>query len=467
MNARNFLRRAITLALFFIIAGAGTLWCAPVDEKEAGAVADLWYTMELNTHGPAIIASEKAARIQAMQAHGVLYLVEDKTLSDIKPAGKAIMAYVVTYGNRGYVVVSGDDRLDPVPVFDSEAEFRWDQPERNFLRYFLEKEMVKRWGAMKSKAATGAAESMHPNWMSLRSQTSKLSKPLEATFEYAPGGIYILWPTALWDQGQYYNEVVVAHNGNTADIPTGCTATAMAIKMRFHEWPPAGSGSHSYSDVWRSVRYSHSVDFGSHTYDWSSMPTGNVTAINAGVETLMYDCGVAVDMDYEVGTANAWPTATSMNTYFGYKGTVELTSSHNQPMIDSIRGGLPVVISSSAHTVVADGYRDSTSPYFHLNVGWSGGSNGWYNLDQIPGGDSTIDRSYPYSSPSNYVYVDSSWGGIQTGTIQNPWSSVILGAPMVPSGGKMMVKAGSYPGAVVLSTPMIVNSYQGEAVIGK
>ena len=38
---------------------------------------------------------------------------------------------------------------------------------------------------------------------------------------------------------------------------------------------------------------------------------------------------------------------------------------------------------------------------------------------------------------------------------------------MVPSGGKLMVRAGSNPGAVVISTPKTINSCQGEAVIGR
>ncbi len=40
-----------------------------------------------------------------------------------------------------------------------------------------------------------------------------------------------------------------------------------------------------------------SANFGSETYNWSTMPN-NVTSTNNEVAKLMYHCGVAVEMNY-------------------------------------------------------------------------------------------------------------------------------------------------------------------------
>jgi hypothetical protein len=186
---------------------------------------------------------------------------------------------------------------------------------------------------------------------------------------------------------------------------------------------------------------------------------------------LMYHCGVAADMNYEEGGSGAWPSASAINRYFRYKGTVQRTSEHVQPMIDCIRGGLPVILSTTSHTVVACGYRQS-SPCFYLNCGWNGNNNGWYNLHQIPGeADHTIDRSYPYSCPNNYIYVDGGWTGSENGTIRNPYNTLSEGSSSFPKGGHLWIKAGTYSGVgnapIIFSKATIIRSYEGTAVIGQ
>ena len=436
-------------------------YSAVVNENEAVEIANLWYAMELNSGYLKVDDVDRAARFSRLSRYQVLYLVSRDALLDTPPDKSEILAYVIKYEPSGFVVVSGEDHIQPIIVFSADSEFRWDQPEHNFLRYFLGKEMVKRWEKLEID--------VHPNWTALRARVQEGKSLQEVTLE-TPEAIFVQWETALWHQSPFYNDVVIANNGNIPDIATGCTATAMAIKMRFHEWPLIGNSSHSYTDNEGSVQYSHSINFGAQTYIWSNMPTTSLTAPNLDVANLMYHCGVAVDMDYEVRLSGAWPSASSMNNYFRYKGTIQKTSAHEEPMITSIRGALPVVLSTTDHTVVADGYRDTMSPYFHLNVGWNGASNGWYNLDQIPGDDDlTIDRSYPYCSPNNFIYVDSDWTGSENGDIQNPFNTLAEGETSVPSDGQLWIKEGTYAGAgnipITFDNPMTIRTYQGTAIV--
>jgi len=438
-----------------------------VDVTEAIGLSDYWYGMELNRFAARMTALELADRFNRIGERQVLYLVSGKTLLDDPPSDEPVLAYIIKYQPTGYVIVSGSDRLEPITAFSAEAEFRWDRPDVNFMRYYLGKEIPNRWDYLEARLAAGVEVSPHPLWETLRSRLRSLDKFEDPNFIMAPDAILVEWDTAAWAQGPFYNDVVLTNNGNITGIPTGCTATAMAIKMRFHEWPGSGAGSHAYTDVWGTVLFSHSVNFAAQTYTWANMPVTNLTAANANIANLMYHAGVAVDMDYEVGGSGAWPTPNSMHTFYGYKGTVELTSGHDNPVRDSILGGLPVILSSSAHTVIADGYRDTVAPYYHINAGWGGGGDGWFSFSTIPGSDPTLDRSYPYSAPSNYFYVDLNWTGSENGNLQNPFNTWSEGLSHTPTRGHLWLKAGSYPGAVSITQAMTIHSYQGTATVGE
>jgi hypothetical protein len=247
----------------------------------------------------------------------------------------------------------------------------------------------------------------------------------------------------------------------------------MVIKMKFHNWPPTGNSSHAYSDTVGAIQYSHSVNYGSQSYDWAAMPDSTLISPNSEVARIMYHSGVAVNMNYELAGSSAWPSASSMNTYFRYRGTIEQTSGHDGPIQTSIIGKLPVVLSTSAHTVLACGYRDTQSPYYFLNCGWNGSSNSWYNLDSIPpaGYDSTIDRSYPYCQPNNWTYIDRTWPGAEDGRIYLPYNTLSEGEAASINEGELLIKVGTYTGAgnvpITFDNAVAIRAFAGDVVIGE
>lgn len=455
---RLLLAAVLCMAVFFTAVSG---YAAPVSETEAVAVAKSWLAAEINSPNLKFDQNRRGMMLNKLTSPEVLYLVSQEDLVSERPPDKPVLAYVIKYQPGGYVVVSGDDRIDPIIAFDSQAEFRWDQPELNYMHFFLGRIMTARWNYLSAQQSEEKAMDVHPNWQRLRVDLSSGFRPRPAV-----GTTYVFWDTAPWHQGGYYNDLVVLRNGGN-EVPVGCTATSMAIKMRFHSWPHTGYGSHSYNDLWGAVRYGHAVNFGAQIYNWENMPASGITSPNDDVAALMYHCGVAVDMNYELDGSVAWPSAEAMNTFFRYKGTTEITSDHESMMALSIKGGLPVVLSTSAHTVLACGYRDTMSRYFYLNVGWGGNSDGWYNLDEIPGGsDHLIDRSYPYSSPTNYIYVDGSWSTLELGHIYAPYNTLYEGDWFTPSGGRLWIRGG-FVGTggsnVTLGPSITITSYDGTA----
>lgn len=454
---------------FTLLCAGSATEAARVSEAEALRAADLWMAMDTNGSWTGLTPEERAAALARLVSPQVLYLTSKDTLEERTPAGR-VLAYVLKYGDSGWTVVSADDRLEPVIAFDRESRFRWDQPERNFARHYLGTTITNQWRMLDE--GKGPNET-HPNWAYLRSKLDEPATREQASFE--PMSVSVVrWQTALWGQGTFYNDDVVAHNGGTAGIPTGCTATAMAMQMRFREWPAWGYGSHSYDDKWGSVKYSHSVNFGASSYLWNTMPLTSVTSANAEVAEIMYESGVAVEMDYEVGGSGAWPTPSRMNTHFRFRGTTEKDTGDGDyisSVLDCVIGCLPTIVSSSSHTVLVCGYRTTPAPYHYINAGWNGSSNGWYTLPIMPAGsDTTVDRTYPFSSPNNYTYVGTTSSGTRNGNFQSPFATVSQGVSNTPSEGHLWIKAGKYDGAgdtpVVFDSPVSIRACQDVATIG-
>jgi len=440
---------------------------APVGEQEAVAAADFWFRAEVAAAHTKLAEADKIAAVKQMAARRVQYIVDQDILADVAPKGQ-VWAYLVSYQPAGFVVVSADDRIEPIIAFSAINNFVWDVPFETAGKVLVGRTLNSRLNNIQRQAADGAVVAVHPLWDDLRAVLNGDSRETSAYREIQDTDL-ILLDTAVWGQGGAYNDLVVANNGGT-EVPTGCTATAMAILMRYFMWPWTGVGSESYTDNEGTVQYSHSANFGATYYNYNNMPTGNITSANNDVATLMYHCGVAVHMDYEPPGSGAWLTLSAMHDHFRFHGMVDRRSDHEAPMIESVKAQVPVILSTSKHTVVCDGHRTSPSPYFHINAGWGGGSTGWYSMSTLPGSDGTVDRSYPYSTPNTYIYVDISNTGTENGTLRYPWDTVNEGVSDVPSGGQLWIKGGYYSGAtpgapVNTNKAMLIQAYEGTVTI--
>lgn len=195
-----------------------------------------------------------------------------------------------------------------------------------------------------------------------------------------------IMPNIKWDQGSPYNKMV------PSGCPTGCVATALSQIMYFYHYPEQGQGSHSYE--WKGT--THSVNFADYSYDWDLM-FDSYNAVEHDEENinevakLNYHVGVAMDMMYAPGGSGAYDSRVNerMRDYFGYNpyGTVvnrfcfgleTWTSMLNR----ELALGHPVYMSGSSseagHAFVLDGVN--TQGYYHVNWGWGGYYNGWFDI---------------------------------------------------------------------------------------
>lgn len=206
----------------------------------------------------------------------------------------------------------------------------------------------------------------------------------------------VILETACFNQEDgYWNEKYSPLLG----APAGCTATAAAIIMHYHQWPAQGKGSNSY--VSDTHNLSLSRDFSQDTYNWSCIPKtpyykgGWSEEAKNEVPKILLACGIACDMDYDYGGSGASTNAMvkSMVNNFSYGIGYKYYSYYNKPDADmteawqaarnSIDNNMPVFVAAmgtrGGHAFVLDGYNDK---YYHYNMGW-GGSNGWWSNGSI------------------------------------------------------------------------------------
>lgn len=204
-----------------------------------------------------------------------------------------------------------------------------------------------------------------------------------------------------WGQNEPYNTAIPRLSPTSTRFVTGCTATAMAQVMKFHNYPVTGKGSKSYQVAsWRLpdgtiVTPTFEADFEHTTYDWANMLnvyTGEeTTAQNDAVAVLMYHAGVAEKAEYgqKETSANDHNSAIALIENFKYDKSMLrgerkyfTDEAWEETVYSELASNRPVLYSGSTtsnegHSFVCDGYKDGL---FHINWGWNGLSDGFYAL---------------------------------------------------------------------------------------
>ena len=221
--------------------------------------------------------------------------------------------------------------------------------------------------------------------------------------------------TTIWDQGIYYNASCPVDNaGPGGHVYAGCVATAMGQVMKYFNYPEQGTGSHSY---YCAPYGTQSVNFGATTYNWSSMPN-SLYYHNSAVATLLYHCGVSVDMMYSPTGSGAYTsdTRSALINYFSYSSSAQYkqkssysTSGWESLLRNELDASRPMIYrgqGTGGHAFVCDGYQGTN--YFHFNWGWSGYANGYFyvsNLNPAGANFTTLQAAVIGIQPSNLAPV--------------------------------------------------------------
>jgi len=318
-----------------------------------------------------------------------------KSLNTLDPT---VYYYVFNTITDGFVIVSGDDAVDPILAYSNSGSFSAENIPQSVAKWLEDyKSEIRRIVNLKLHANAEISELWNrlkgSNDYNARLSNSTSINPLMLT---------------QWNQSPYEN--TLCPGGSV----TGCVATAMAQIMKYWNYPATGSGFHSYN---HQTYGTLSANFGSSTYQWGSMPNV-LTSVNTAVGALMYDVGVSVDMNYSPQVSGAWvienspaPQACSeyaLKTYFGYKSTlngVERVNYSDAQWLALLKSELdasrPILYagfgSGGGHCFVADGY--DVNDFVHFNWGWGGAYDGYFHINSLdPSGTGTGGGSGGYNS---------------------------------------------------------------------
>lgn len=305
--------------------------------------------------------------------------------------------YVFNTGN-GFVIVSADDCFVPILGYGTDGYFDADNMPDS-MRYFLDEYCREMNAALNS----GVDNSLtRPMWDKFLTGSSPAAKSEEIVSPLI---------TTKWSQGNYYNSMCPESNGTHAQV--GCGAMVMGQVMRYWRYPSTGTGSNSYVcnfSPWGYGDYGTlSVDFSTATYDYDNMPdklnAGSTAEEVNAVATLLYHCGVAVNMTYGpvASSCNSNNMVAAMSSHFGYPQTIhyyERASFPESTFINGIRAELnesaPFFYGGSGsyggHVWMCDGYRDDD--YYHMVWGWGGGYDGWFLLSHVNPGPYDFNSSH-------------------------------------------------------------------------
>lgn len=317
-----------------------------------------------------------------------------KSVETIQKENTAV-GYVYSLTDGGYVIVAVSKELSPVLSYSFKSDFiNLPTPYKEFLINQLY--ITKSSKVLAKQLNTTALSS---RWSFLEQYVQTDEKVLK---KYIPNTNLL---TTTWNQNYPYNKYFPKVNNELT--LAGCVQVAMAQVMKYHAYPLKGKGVAVSTQAQNGVEDLKSVF--NRYYNWDNMPD-NITAIKSYQEDeiafLMRDMAVLNKADLGVDETGATANTNGLVENFGYSNTISSIenisadgSSNYQEFVailkSQVDNELPVLFSIPGHMVVADGYRDdSTGNWVHLNMGWGGVDNTFYNLD-----------NYIYTSGAAYPSV--------------------------------------------------------------
>ncbi len=338
----------LTLVLLFAISA----FAGPVDPERALETANEFWGK---------VSNAQRARLKLSANEGL----SKSSAKEAAPKNDAQYYMFVAEGGNGFVIVSGDDCLEPVVGYSTTAA-AGEMPAA--LEAWLEE-----YSCYVDDVRAGVVEPSKT-----KTATGKRIEPMLQT---------------TWNQGAPYNNKCPEVNGQKT--PTGCTATAMAQIMKFHEWPVTPTANATWKN--NITGATETVHLKSRTYDWSKMLNhyrNGYTAEQAdAVAQLMVDVGKAIGSTYALegtGSSNIYAAYALVN-YFGYTPEItvvrrtEYTDEEYYAIIrENLEARQPLMYTghsqsyTSGHAFVCDGIDENNM--LHIDWGWDGAYNGFFDM---------------------------------------------------------------------------------------
>lgn len=283
--------------------------------------------------------------------------------------------FIVTpQSGHGFVIVSGDDSAYPFIGYSVTNDFPTSNLPSN-LKYWLETKREEILSIRKDNLAP--TPEITQAWQNPPRINTRSTK----------------YQTALWNQSPYENTQCPLDNGK--NCLTGCTSTAIAIVMKYHNYPQQGYGS-TEAYTGSSGIFVPARNLSEHQYNWDKMPMilddGTTNEQIFEVSQLMADIGAAIQANYGLTGTSAYYNVPKLIKHFSIDEETKYVPRDGftddqwaNKLCDELEYFGPILYEgqdvSEGHAFVIEGYN--TYNGFDINWGWGGAANGTYYLGQF------------------------------------------------------------------------------------
>lgn len=356
-------RNRIFVAVLAIGLSCVHAWASSITPEQAATFAKTWRSMRPRTFREKGNPSVRTVRGNA-----------DRTLF-----------HAVNMPEGGFVIIAGDTSLDPIVAFSDTGTF--EDKEGTPLYDILVADMSDRISSIDKY-------SKRPKFIG--------EDGLETLSDIRVAPI----TQAKWTQNSFGLASDYAFNLYTPNnSPCGCVATAFITVMR-HWCEPKTAVAPMTKMCWVGG-YKTELQMMGGTYDWDMMPLeqsyDTTDDERAAIGKLAYDMSLAMHTWYNTNASGAYGelAADALAKDFGYKNvqiydnqqypldskSIEKSKEYRNAILASLDAGMPVIVSianphAAEHQAVIDGYgyNDSGTLFCHLNCGWAGQADLWYNI---------------------------------------------------------------------------------------
>ena len=471
------LARGIVFFLAAALLLASEVWARPTTEDEARNVAVNWLSLEAKPMGSPL--GHEIKKIETFPdengapAYYVVYLLPSGLI--FLPADDLVEPII------GFAADATS--YDPSPKNPLGALVSRDIPGR--VAYVREKQAASQSAEMPAADSRMAKAQKKWAWLSSPFGLNEGARPVSSVHPAQGPSDIRVWPfvQSKWSQAcaagggppcsasnpdvyNYYTQAAPSKWGDYNNYPCGCEATAMAQVMRYFQYPTNGIGllyeSYSIGNPYpgpggpQLTGRTLGGDGNGGPYDWENMPyiTSGATPLDQAkaIGRLTWDIGIAIESNYTVEGTGAYgyyePSALThvfqySNAIFG-SNSDDLTNIPETALMNMVNPNLharyPVLLGllgpQDGQVVVCDGYgyenqSYNAAMYHHLNMGWGGNDDAWYNLPSLPSAPPdyyTVIRECTYNI---YTYGT---GEIVAGRVTDPWGTPVAGANIALTG---------------------------------
>lgn len=326
---------------------------------------------------------QSAARLLGHDAQAPVITRLAHTANTVVSGEEMPMVYVFAgVDNKGLYVTAADDRFPAVLGYSDSSEINTDDLPPAFVYWmdFYANRMawaIENGVCDRVTPATGLGDLGGDDDDDPSSDTRQAISPIVKTG---------------WNQNSPYN--LLCPKVGTSQTYTGCVATSMSQAIKANQHPTTGIGSYAY--IWNGQTLS--FNYGTTTFDWANMTnkynSSASTASKNAVATLMYACGVGVNMSYGTSASGAFSLniPRALVRHFGYDPHVTYllrdyfsATEWTNMVYDELAAGRAIIYGGvtknrEGHSFICDGYQNGR---FHFNWGWGNSCDGYYYLDAL------------------------------------------------------------------------------------